>query len=328
MISLRYHVVSTAAVFLALAIGVVLGSTALSGALLSGLADEKGDLARQVSDLGAERAALAGRLADVDGFAAATGPMTVRGLLDQRTVVLVTTADARPADRDVLRGLVASAGATVTGELRLTEAFGDPARADQLRELVVRLLPAGLQLPTASDPGTLAGGLLGQLMLLRKSDNQPQTSQNEATAALAGLVDGGFVRPVGDFRPGQLAMMVTGGGAAAAGAGVADLAAARTPHGVGDRAALVGRFAAQVDRAGAGAVLAGRAGSADGTGPIGVIRADPTAGSILSTVDNVDTAVGRVATIMALRQQLDGAAGHYGTAGNAQDVSPGGGSGG
>ena len=38
MISLRYHIVSITAVFLALAVGVVLGSTAISGRLLS--ADE------------------------------------------------------------------------------------------------------------------------------------------------------------------------------------------------------------------------------------------------------------------------------------------------
>ena len=43
MISLRYHVVSIAACFLALAVGVVLGSTALNGTLLSGLAGEKKD---------------------------------------------------------------------------------------------------------------------------------------------------------------------------------------------------------------------------------------------------------------------------------------------
>ncbi|MGH3884716.1 MAG: copper transporter, partial [Pseudonocardiaceae bacterium] len=35
MISLRYHVISIAAVFLALALGVVLGSTAISDRLLS-----------------------------------------------------------------------------------------------------------------------------------------------------------------------------------------------------------------------------------------------------------------------------------------------------
>src|SRR5699024_12625460 len=54
VISLRYHIVSIAAAFLALAVGVVLGSTALSGSLLSGLADERSQLADRVSDLRSE----------------------------------------------------------------------------------------------------------------------------------------------------------------------------------------------------------------------------------------------------------------------------------
>ena len=43
MISLRQHAISLAAVFLALAIGVVLGSGVLSDTLLSGLRDQKKD---------------------------------------------------------------------------------------------------------------------------------------------------------------------------------------------------------------------------------------------------------------------------------------------
>ena len=81
---------------------------------------------------------------------------------------------------------------------------------------------------------------------------------------------------------------------------------AATGDGAGDRAATIARFATQLDRSGAGAVLAGDDGSADGTGPIGVVRADTAATSILSTVDNVDTPAGRVVTVLALHEQLDG----------------------
>ncbi|WP_158104253.1 copper transporter, partial [Amycolatopsis lexingtonensis] len=87
MISLRYHVVSIAACFLALAVGVVLGSTALNGTLLSGLAGEKKDLGSQVSDLEAQRNALNARLADADAFAGSMGPKVVAGALDKRSVV-------------------------------------------------------------------------------------------------------------------------------------------------------------------------------------------------------------------------------------------------
>ena len=304
MISLRYHIVSIAAAFLALAIGVVLGSTALNGSLLSGLSNEKSQLATQVSDLEAERNELNARLSDADAFAGSVGPKVVAGALDKRSVVLVTTEDAAPADRDAVKQLIADAGASVTGEVQLTEAFSDPDRADQLREVATRLQPAGAQFPTAGDPGTLAGALTGSVLLLDKDSAKPQSSPDELAAALSGLADGGFIKPAQDVRPAQLAVVLTGG--------------EETGNGAGDRAATVGRFAAQLDRSGAGTVLAGVPGSAKGTGPIGVVRADTAATSILSTVDNVGSSAGRIATVLALREQLEGKSGRYGVAVNAQ----------
>ncbi|HEX2130475.1 MAG TPA: copper transporter [Actinophytocola sp.] len=309
MISLRYHIVSIAAVFLALAVGVVLGSTTLSRSLLSGLNDDNADLVEQVRDLQAARNAQEARLTDADDFAASVGPMAVRGQLDERTVVIVTTADADPADRDALKTLLADAGARVTGEVQLTEAFSDPEKADQLTDIVIRLLPAGVRLPTASDPGTLAGGLLGPLLLIGKDDNEPQASPDETAAALAGLTEGGFVKASQGIKPAQLAIVLTGGAA--------------DGDGAGDRAATVARFATQVDRSGAGAVLAGSDGSAEGTGAIGVVRADTAATSILSTVDNAHSPAGRVVTVLALREQLEGESGRYGSAGNAEAPAPG-----
>jgi outer membrane murein-binding lipoprotein Lpp len=309
VISLRYHVISIAAVFLALAVGVVLGSTTLSRSLLSGLSNENSDLAAQVNALENDKNAQAARLADADSFATSVGPMAVQGQLAQRTVVLITTADASPADRDAVKTLVAGAGGTVTGELQLTEAFNDPRKADRLEDIVVRLLPAGVQLPAASDPGTLAGGLIGPLVLISKENNKPQASEEETAAAFAGLTEGGFIKASQGIKPAQLAIVLTGGAA--------------TGDGAGDQAATIGRFATQVDRSGAGAVLAGDAGSASGTGAVGVVRADTAATSILSTVDNVQTPAGRVVTVLALREQLEGEAGRYGDAGNAERPAPG-----
>jgi hypothetical protein len=308
VISLRYHVISIAAVFLALALGVVLGSTAISDRLLSGLSSNRDDLGRQVSDLQAERNALNAQLANADVFGAAVGPRIVSGALRGRSVVFVTTADAAPADRDALTGLLSSAGATVTGDLQLTDAFTDPARSDQLSELSTRLLPAGLRLPTASDAGTLAGGLLGSLLLINPNNGKAQATPAETTAVLAGLGDGGFVRSGPRVLPAQLVVVLTGG--------------ASRGNGSGDRAGILARFATQLDHAGGGAVLAGRSGSADGNGAIGVVRADTAAASVLSTVDDVNTAAGRVVSVLALAEQAQGRAGRYGTGGNAQAMVP------
>jgi len=86
-----------------------------------------------------------------------------------------------------------------------------------------------------------------------------------------------------------------------------------------DTAAVTARFAAQLDRAGGGAVLAGRGGSADPTGPVGVARADAAIAGAVSTVDDVGSGPGRVSAVLALREQLDGRAGRYGTAASATE---------
>ncbi|GAA1229780.1 copper transporter [Prauserella halophila] len=310
MISLRYHIVSIAAVFLALAIGVVLGSTALNGTLLSGLSDERGELAAKVSDLESERNALQAQLADADEFAGSVGGNVVDGLLDKRSVVFVTTPDASSADRDALTERIEQAGADVTGEVQLTDAFTDPGQSDQVREVATRLQPSGAQFPTAGDPGTLAGALVGSVLLLDGENAKPQASGDERQAALSGLTDSGFVDPSSESaKPAQLAIVLTGGEAEGEGAG--------------NKAATMARFAAQLDRSGAGAVLAGREGTAGGTGAVGVARADTAVTSVLSTVDNIASHSGRIATVLALREQLEGDVGRYGTAGNAEAPAPG-----
>lgn len=300
MISLRYHAVSITAIFLALAVGVVLGASGVSDRLLSAVTSERDDLGDRVQTLTAERDSLAAAQRASDEFALRIGPAAVRGVLDGKTVALVTSgADA--ADRDAIVALLGQAGATVTGELALTPAVGDPARADQLRELTAQLLPTGAQLPAASDTGSLAGGLLAGIV----SAGQGAVTTDQARAVLEGLAAAGFVVPGDAPAPANLVLVLTGG--------------ALTGIDAGDAAAVTARLAAQLDRTGGGAVLAGRAGSSDATGPVGVARADPSITAGLSTVDDVQTGPGQVSTVLALREQVDGRAGRYGTSVTAAD---------
>ncbi len=308
MISLRYHVISICAVFLALALGVLLGSTTLSDSILSGISGQKAQLGLQVTDLQAQRDNLNAQLSDADRFATGVGPLAVRGALAKRTIVLVTTPNASRSDEDAVRELLTAAGARVTGRVQLTDAFSDPNRADQLNSLVTRSIPAGAHLPVASDAGTLSGGLFADLLLLGKTTNASQATAAERSAALTGLATAGFIAPVQALQPAQLAIVLTGG--------------AQTGGSAGDRATMLANFATQLRRGGAGAVLAGSDGAATGSGPIGVVRADDAADSVLSTVDDANTAAGRIVTVLALQEQLDGKAGAYGTAGNAAAPVP------
>lgn len=308
MISLRYHVISICAVFLALALGVLMGSTTLSDSILSGISGQKARLGEQVTDLQAQRDSLNGQLSDADRFATGVGPLAVRGALAKRTVVLIETPNASRSDEDAVRELLSAAGAQVTGQVKLTEAFSDPNRADQLNSLVTQSIPAGAHLPVASDAGTLSGGLFGDLLLLNKADNAAQSTADERSAALTGMASAGFITPVQALQPAQLAIVLTGG--------------AQSGGSAGDRATMLANFAGQLQRSGAGTVLAGSNGAATGSGPIGVVRANSAVNSVLSTVDDADTAAGRIVTVLALQEQLGGKAGAYGTAGNASSPVP------
>jgi hypothetical protein len=187
----------------------------------------------------------------------------------------------------------------------LTPAVGDPARGDQLRELTAQLLPTGAQLPAASDTGSLVGGLLGGIVLAPGQQPGQAITAQQADAVLAGLAAAGFVTPGPRPQPANAVLVLTGG--------------ALPGIDGGDAAAVLARMATQLDRAGGGAVLAGRSGSAEATGAVGVARADPGIVQRVSTVDDVHTGAGRVSAVLALREQLDGRAGSYGTAATATE---------
>ncbi|MBP2367365.1 copper transporter [Pseudonocardia parietis] len=300
MISRRYHRIALVTVFvLALAAGVVVAAVGLPQRIASGVAATAGT--SEVEQLRAERDALAAQQRTADEFTARIAPGLVRDALDGVPVTVVA-AGADPADTRAVAELVIAAGGSVASEVVLTPAVTDPARADQLQDLSARLLPPGAQLPASSDAGTLAGGLLGAALLAPADGPAPDPQQ--AAAVVAGLAGGGFAEaPAGDLAAGRLAVVVTGGsygGVDAAGS-----------------AATAAGLAAELDRRGAGAVLAGR--DATPQAAVGAARTNP---GTLSTVDGVGTGAGRVATVLALAERNAGRTGQYGSGAGASSPVP------
>ncbi|MCD2187317.1 copper transporter [Actinomycetospora soli] len=300
MISFRYHIVSLCAVVLALALGVVLGASSLSQTMLGALSSDRADLSGQVGTLTAERDTARAQQSAADRVLAGTAPALVGGALRDRTVVLLAAPDADPADLDALTGLVGQAGGRVTGTLSLTDAMLAPDRADALRTLVTRVLPAGVQLPSTTDVGTLTGSLLGSLVTTGRG---PSSSPAEVGTAFTALADGGFLAPGAAPAPAQLALVVGG-------------TAAPAPDAAG-RSATLARLAAGVHAGGAGTVLATR--SADGA--VAVVRGDQALRGV-STVDGVGATAGRLAAVLAAAEQAAGRSGAYGAAPGVAPLPP------
>ena len=310
MISLRTHAISLAAVFLALAIGVALGSGLLSNTVLSGLRDDKTELQTQIDDLIAQKNAVNERLSAAGEFDGQMAPRILRDSLAGKSVVVFRTPDADDDDVGSVSRMVEQAGGTVSGTVALTDEFVDANSAEKLLSVVNSpIVPAGAQLSTkAVDQGSQAGDLLGIALLINRDPKVPAVDDQQRDTVLTALRDTGFITYGADrIGAANTALVVTG-------AGLGDDA--------GNRGATVARFAAGLAPHGSGTVIAGRDGTASGTAAIAVTRSDAALSSALSTVDDIDATSGRITTVLALGDLANGGRpGQYGVGQGATSVT-------
>src|SRR6201987_3705259 len=195
MISLRQHALSLAAVFLALAVGVVLGSGFLSDPLLSSLRDEKRDLYSQINGLNDQKNVLNEKLSAANNFDNQLAGRMVHDALGGKSVVVFRTPDAKDDDVAAVSKFIGQAGGTVTGTVSLTQEFVDANSAEKLRTVVnSSILPAGQQLSTKLvDQGSQAGDLLGIALLINANPAVPTVDDAQRDTVLAALRDTGFI---------------------------------------------------------------------------------------------------------------------------------------
>lgn len=310
MISLRSHAISLAAVFLALAIGVALGSGLLSNTLLSGLRADKTDMQNQINELTDGNNALNGKLSAAGEFDAQMAPRLLANAMKDKSVVVFRTPDATDDDVDALSRMVGEAGGSVTGTIALTQEFVDANSSEKLLSVVNSpIVPAGRQLSTKFvDQGSQAGDLLGITLLNGKDPAAPAVDDAQRGTVLSALRDTGFLTYGTDrIGPADTALVVTGGGLA---------------EDAGNQGATVARFAGGLAPHGSGALVAGRDGSASGTSAVAVIRSDPGLTNEVSTVDDVDNQSGRITSVLALQDLIgNGRAGQFGIGRGATSVT-------
>jgi outer membrane murein-binding lipoprotein Lpp len=302
VISPRQHAISLAAVFVALAVGVLLGSGLLSDTLLSGLREEKRDLHSQIDALTDQKNVLNDKLVAAGSFDAQMAERIVHGALTDRSVVIFRTPDARDDDIAAVAKVIGQGGGTVTGTVSLTQEFVDANSAEKLRTVVnSSIVPAGAQLSTKLvDQGSEAGDLLGIALLINRDPAVPGVDDAQRDTVLAALRDTGFITYPSDAHIGaaNAAVVITGG---------------QLGDGAGNQGATVARFAVALVPHGSAVVLAGRDGSANGTGAIAVTRADAGMTPAVSTIDDVDAEQGRITAVLALQDLIRGGqTGQYG----------------
>jgi len=302
VISFRYHLVSLIGIFLAIALGVVIGTTALNGAVL-------GDLRRQVSDLKHDNAAVAvqnrslrQQAGSADLLAQTFGSKIAADVLAKKPVVLVGAPGASKSLRQAIASEISAAGGTVSAQIQLAGAFTDPSRASDIQSLAsVGVHPIGLQLPNTENPGLLAGALLGYVLL-------GHGQGTDLTQVLAGF--------------GTLNMLKVDGAAPAAGAAVVLIAPGGLPKD-DEGGAMLQSMATELGTLGGPTVIAGDAASADSGGLVGLIRADSAAQKAVSTVDDANTTLGQLTVALTVADSIGGHHADYGTARGAEALLPG-----
>lgn len=316
MIDFRYHLVSIIAVFLALAIGIVVGTTALNGYVVDSLRvsnkkviHDKRGLEGQVRDL---RTQVSRR----DQFATAVAPEVVADQLDGERVLVVTTPGAPDQVVKDLVALIVQSGGKATGQLRLNSDLLDPAKAAVVDDLAARVAPAGLALPDSSAADRAALELAASVMT---SPRVPAVSADAAAKILAGFTGADLVDvqlPSGSstgtaLTPATLAILVTGG---ADGQPLDEAGQQR------QQVAL--SLVRALDSRSSGAVAVGPESAAGPGGLLAALRADSGLSDEVSSVDTVDSAYGGVSTILALHEQATGRAGRYGQGPGSQAAAP------
>ena len=314
MIDFRYHLVSLIAVFLAVALGIVIGTTQLNGPVLTNLQGQVTALQADKRQLEDQTQLLQTQLDGAGGFDEAIGPTLVQGSLTGRSVLLVVAS--RDVDAEVVEGLTAlagSAGATVTGTLRLSDTYGDASTAATVQTFLTGPgRPASVVLPESDDVGEQLASALAQVLMVPGATSPGagvHPSPVDTATLLSGLEELDVLsQDTSSVSPADFAVVVTSGPVSGEDA-------------EGRTAALV-QLASALDTRGSGAVLAGDQTAAADGGLVAAVRSDQAVRTAVSTVDNVTAAAGRISTVLALAAEGRGTSGEYGVGKDTQPVPP------
>lgn len=132
MIDFRYHVVSIIAVFLALSVGLVLGSSFLADIVSKDLDGQIRNLSRTADGLRHDLSSARTENDQLNSFINQSKPQLVKDLLKGRSVVLVTLPGADSDITDATAQTLQQSGATVTGTVAVKTAWTDPAKESTL----------------------------------------------------------------------------------------------------------------------------------------------------------------------------------------------------
>jgi hypothetical protein len=304
VINFRYHVVSLTAVFLALAIGLVVGTAALNGPAVDGLKGQVSGFSKQNQQLRDQVNHLKDETNSQEQFATDAAPYILGDKLKNRRVMVVSMPSAAGYVNDVVTTLQVG-GAKVTARVEIQDKFTDPvANAELLDQATLSRPPAVTDPASPNTDGVETSTALLAAVLLDRAQPVPD---DQRRSVLTGYKQGGWIVLNGDpTGTAEAIVMLTG--------------APYVDHDPTKRNTAVVTIVDRFDKV-APVVVGGDGTGTDGN-TIAAVRGDPVLSKSISTVDNAATPQGRVVLALALAEQFEGKTGQYGIRNGATALMP------
>jgi hypothetical protein len=314
VIDFRYHLVSIVAVFLALAIGIVLGSTELQGPTYNFLNSTTAKLQTELDQAASQRDTAQQQATQDELYAQAVEPAVLHDLLTGQRLLIVTEPGAQSSVVSGISTAAIDAGAIVTGQINLAPKFFDTSGTsqDSLNQTTLGVAQtANITLDTSATYQQQAAQVIASEILTTSpasagsSDSGSASNQGaDARMMLQAYAASQFLSTTGQpATQATLAIVVTPQNAPSDGS-ADQLDQVLVP--------LVQELAVKSSAT----VVAGSSSGSGAGSPIAVLRSNNVASQV-STVDDADLVSGQTVAIQALAQLLGGGkAGSYGFAVN------------
>jgi Copper transport outer membrane protein, MctB len=310
MINFRFHIVSLIAVFLALALGIVMGATVVNRAIVDRLNSRIDTVEKNANARKTESDQLRGQLGQLNGYIDGTKDFAVAGRLDGSTLATIAT---RGVDADAVKQTVTlaqQAGARAPGIIWL-EGKLTLSDADALRQLGELLGKTGQNAKATRDE---AWNALASRVAIGAG------AAANGRDLLAALADGGFIsfESVGNQGANFSADSFSGGD-------VRVLLIDGTNGQINGNevlAPLSNALVANRMRLVVGEVFAEKDGGPKRGAVLAPVRGSDGLKQTVSTVDDVDVVEGRVASVLALADLNRNVVGQYGYGAGATKSAP------
>ncbi|EGE37265.1 MULTISPECIES: copper transporter [Actinomyces] len=307
MIDFRYHLVSLISVFLALAVGVVLGAGPLQNSLGTALNDQVTALRENRNATQAKLEQTETAVNERDSYITQAATSLLPGTLASKNVAMVLLPDAKAEDADAIAAQLKNAGATVTGRVSLTSTWVDLSR-ENYRSTFSGQVQGHLGSTNSKDANGILGEALAKALTANDDSSRVLMDMLSVTVDKSGTP---FISV--DSTPTAAAEMI--------------VVVGPRPQASSGKGATVEASPGEDPKAWAKALegTAGRAptvvvGSADGDGGVvGIIRSEKAK---VTTIDSVGQIAASVSTPLALASTRAGTTGHYGFDKGAEAVMP------